>query len=83
MRIVKMSSPLRVVAILLALLGSAVVHAIPVPADVEPLEPSDRHGKVSRLVPTLFERSHYNRAPGRRTAPSWTGSGASGGRTTR
>ena len=63
MRIVKMSSPLRVVAILLTLLGSAVVHAIPVPADVAPLEPSDRHGKVSRLVTTLFERSHYNRAP--------------------
>jgi len=58
-----MSSPLRVVAILLALLGSAVVHAIPAPADVAPLEPSDRHGKVSRLVTTLFERSHYNRAP--------------------
>jgi carboxyl-terminal processing protease len=57
-----MSSPLRVVAILLTLLGSAVVHAIPVPADVAPLEPSDRHGKVSRLVTTLFERSHYNRA---------------------
>jgi len=63
MRIVEMSSPLRVVAILLALLGSAVVHAIPAPADVAPLEPSDRHGKVSRLVTTLFERSHYNRAP--------------------
>jgi hypothetical protein len=58
-----MSSPLRVVAILLALLGSAVAHAIPAPADVAPLEPSDRHGKVSRLVTTLFERSHYNRAP--------------------
>ncbi len=63
MRIVKMSSPFRVVAILLALLGSVAVHAIPAPADLTPLEPSDRHGKVSRLVTTLFERSHYNRAP--------------------
>lgn len=28
-------------------------------ADAPQLEPSDRHAKISRLVTTLFERSHY------------------------
>ena len=28
-------------------------------AEVEPLEQTDRHAKISRLVTTLFERSHY------------------------
>ena len=28
-------------------------------AEAPGLEPSDRHAKISRLVTTLFERSHY------------------------
>jgi carboxyl-terminal processing protease len=51
----------KVVALLLvmALAGPAAAKAPP--AD-EVLAPSDRHGKISRLVTTLFERSHYRRA---------------------
>jgi carboxyl-terminal processing protease len=62
MRIVVTSSYLKVVALLAALLIAAAVVAKPAPAP-ETLEPSDRHGKISRLVTTLFERSHYRRMP--------------------
>jgi carboxyl-terminal processing protease len=57
-----MSMTSRVAAVLLALVGPLAAHAIPAPADAEALAPTDRHAKVSRLVTTLFERSHYNRA---------------------
>jgi carboxyl-terminal processing protease len=62
MRIVVTSSYLKVVVLLAALLVAAAVVAKPAPAP-ETLEPSDRHGKISRLVTTLFERSHYRRMP--------------------
>jgi len=62
MRIVVTSSCIKVVALLAALLLAAAVGAKPTPA-AETLEPSDRHGKISRLVTTLFERSHYRRMP--------------------
>jgi carboxyl-terminal processing protease len=62
MRIVVTSSYFKVVALLAALLLATAVVAKPAPA-AETLEPSDRHAKISRLVTTLFERSHYRRAP--------------------
>jgi carboxyl-terminal processing protease len=52
----------RALALLVGLLLAAAVVAKPTPA-AETLEPSDRHGKISRLVTTLFERSHYRRMP--------------------
>jgi carboxyl-terminal processing protease len=52
----------RALALLAGLLLAAAVAAKPTPA-TETLEPSDRHGKISRLVTTLFERSHYRRMP--------------------
>lgn len=52
----------RALALLAGLLLAAAVVAKPTPA-TETLEPSDRHGKISRLVTTLFERSHYRRMP--------------------
>ncbi|MEJ2523224.1 MAG: carboxy terminal-processing peptidase [Gammaproteobacteria bacterium] len=62
MHIVRMSVLFRVAALGLALLAS-VALAVPEPAEPGSLAPTDRHGKVSRLVTTLFERSHYNRSP--------------------
>jgi len=62
MRIVMTSSRFKVVALLAAMLLAATVAAKPIPAP-ETLEPTDRHGKISRLVTTLFERSHYRRMP--------------------
>jgi carboxyl-terminal processing protease len=61
MRIVVTSAYLKVATLLLALLLAGAVAAKPAPAE-EVLAPSDRHGKISRLVTTLFERSHYRRA---------------------
>lgn len=61
MRIVLTSAYLKVATLLLALLVAGAASAKPAPAD-EVLAPSDRHGKISRLVTTLFERSHYRRA---------------------
>jgi len=64
MRIVVTSAYPRVaalLALLLALLLHGPVAAKPTPAE-EVLAPSERHGKISRLVTTLFERSHYRRA---------------------
>jgi carboxyl-terminal processing protease len=52
----------RAIALLAALLLAGLAIAKPTPAP-ETLEPSERHGKISRLVTTLFERSHYRRAP--------------------
>lgn len=52
----------RAMALLAALLLAGLANAKPTPAP-ETLEPSERHGKISRLVTTLFERSHYRRAP--------------------
>lgn len=52
----------RAMALLAALLLAGLAIAKPTPAP-ETLEPSERHGKISRLVTTLFERSHYRRAP--------------------
>ena len=48
----------------LTLLIAGLVACLPMIAygtagEVEPLEQSDRHAKISRLVTTLFERSHY------------------------
>jgi carboxyl-terminal processing protease len=48
----------------LALLLSGFIACVPVIAfgtagNAEPFEQSDRHAKISRLVTTLFERSHY------------------------
>jgi carboxyl-terminal processing protease len=62
MRIVGTSAALRVVALLVALLVADLAAAKPGPAP-ETLAPTERHGKISRLVTTLFERSHYRRAP--------------------
>ena len=61
MGIVMTSVSSKVVALLLALVLAGSVAAKSTPAD-EVLAPSDRHGKISRLVTTLFERSHYRRA---------------------
>lgn len=61
MRIVMTSAYLKVATLLLALLLGAPATAKPTPAS-EVLAPSERHGKISRLVTTLFERSHYRRA---------------------
>jgi carboxyl-terminal processing protease len=61
MRIVLTSAYLKVASLLLAFLVAGAASAKPMPAD-EVLAPSDRHGKISRLVTTLFERSHYRRA---------------------
>ena len=62
MRIVKTSAWASIAALLAAALLSSPAAATP-PAGDEVLAPSDRHGKVSRLVTTLFERSHYRRMP--------------------
>jgi len=61
MRIVLNPVLAKVASVALALLFTTSVAAQPVTAD-EVLAPSDRHGKISRLVTTLFERSHYRRA---------------------
>ncbi|MGB5623526.1 MAG: carboxy terminal-processing peptidase [Gammaproteobacteria bacterium] len=45
--------------VLLALTLSLLPLAGMATADAPGLEPSDRHAKISRLVTTLFERSHY------------------------
>jgi carboxyl-terminal processing protease len=62
MRIVKTSAWASIAALLAAALLASPAAATP-PAGDEVLAPSDRHGKVSRLVTTLFERSHYRRMP--------------------
>jgi carboxyl-terminal processing protease len=62
MRIVMTSAYLRLFALLLAMLMAGTAAAKSIPAQ-EALAPSDRHGKISRLVTTLFERSHYQRMP--------------------
>jgi carboxyl-terminal processing protease len=62
MRILVTSAHLKVAALLLALAVAAPGWAKPESADGV-LAPTERHGKISRLVTTLFERSHYNRAP--------------------
>lgn len=62
MRIAVTSPYFKSIALLLSLLLAAAVVAKPTPA-AETLAPSDRHGKISRLVTTLFERSHYQRTP--------------------
>jgi carboxyl-terminal processing protease len=61
MRIVVTSAFPRLFVLLLAMLLAGAAAAKPAPA--ETLAPSDRHGKISRLVTTLFERSHYQRMP--------------------
>lgn len=61
MRIVLTSAYLKVATLLLALLVAGAASTKPMQPD-EVLAPSDRHGKISRLVTTLFERSHYRRA---------------------
>jgi carboxyl-terminal processing protease len=61
MRIVVTSTYLKVVALLLVLPLAGTAVAKPSPADTV-LAPTERHGKISRLVTTLFERSHYRRA---------------------
>ena len=61
MRIVKTSTWISIAASLGAMLLAGPAFAT---VDAAPeLAPSDRHGKVSRLVTTLFERSHYRRMP--------------------
>ncbi|NHA13586.1 carboxy terminal-processing peptidase [Thioalkalivibrio sp. XN279] len=62
MRIVKTSAWASIAALLAAALLAIPAAAAPPNGD-EVLAPSDRHGKVSRLVTTLFERSHYRRMP--------------------
>jgi len=69
MRILLTSSGLKIAALLLAAL--LAVTATPQPSSAAGAEqavagdlvlaPTDRHGKISRLVTTLFERSHYRR----------------------
>jgi carboxyl-terminal processing protease len=59
---IRTPASLRAMALLAALLLAGLVIAKPTPAP-DTLEPSERHGKISRLVTTLFERSHYRRAP--------------------
>jgi carboxyl-terminal processing protease len=61
MRIVVRSTCFKVVALLLVLPLAGTAAAKPSPADAV-LAPTERHGKISRLVTTLFERSHYRRA---------------------
>lgn len=69
MRILLTSSWLKIAALLLAALLGATAPLQTSSADdeqqavaaEEALAPSDRHGKISRLVTTLFERSHYRR----------------------
>jgi carboxyl-terminal processing protease len=62
MRIVMTSAYLRLFALMLAMVMAGAAAAKSTPAQ-EALAPSDRHGKISRLVTTLFERSHYQRMP--------------------
>ncbi|HUG99851.1 MAG TPA: carboxy terminal-processing peptidase [Gammaproteobacteria bacterium] len=62
MRIEMTSTRFKAIGLLVALLLAATAVAKPAPA-LEALEPSERHGKISRLVTTLFERSHYQRTP--------------------
>jgi carboxyl-terminal processing protease len=53
---------LKLTALLAIVLFAGGLAAKTSPAS-EVLEPSDRHAKISRLVTTLFERSHYRRMP--------------------
>jgi carboxyl-terminal processing protease len=62
MRIVATSAYARLFALFLAMVMAGAAAAKSIPAH-EALAPSDRHGKISRLVTTLFERSHYQRMP--------------------
>jgi carboxyl-terminal processing protease len=62
MRIVMNMAWLKLTA-LLAIILFAGGLAAKTSAAPEILEPSDRHAKISRLVTTLFERSHYRRMP--------------------
>ena len=62
MRIVNRSASFRIVVALAAALLAATLAAA-APEEKEVLAPSERHAKVSRLVTTLFERSHYRRMP--------------------
>jgi carboxyl-terminal processing protease len=62
MRIVDTSSWLKAVALLAALLLAAASLDAKPAQTTETLAPTDRHGKISRLVTTLFERSHYRRS---------------------
>ena len=61
MRIVMTSAYLKVATLLLAILLGGATAAKPAATETV-LAPSERHGKISRLVTTLFERSHYRRA---------------------
>ena len=62
MRIVMNMAWLKLTALLAIVLFAGGLAAKTSPAS-EVLEPSDRHAKISRLVTTLFERSHYRRMP--------------------
>jgi len=62
MRILVTSSWIKVVTLLLAVAVASAAGANREPAE-EMLAPTERHGKISRLVTTLFERSHYRRQP--------------------
>ena len=45
------------------LLGTAPAPSSTAGATTLELAPTDRHGKVARLVSSMFERSHYRQSP--------------------
>ena len=45
------------------LLGTAPAPSSTAGATTLDLSPTERHGKVARLVGSMFERSHYRQAP--------------------
>ena len=60
MRIVRTFDKARIGALVFSLLFAGAVLAAQ--ATPEVLEPTERHAKISRLVTTLLERSHYRRS---------------------
>lgn len=57
--ILKLVGKRRLTMTLATFVACIPVIAFATSGDPEPLEQSDRHAKISRLVTTLFERSHY------------------------
>ena len=57
--ILKLVGKRRLTMTLATFVACIPVMAFATSGDPEPLQQSDRHAKISRLVTTLFERSHY------------------------